>query len=354
MKRSAVLIILFISFCCLLTGCNLWTEGNYHSVKPHLQEGYQPNLNSLEADSYDGLQNTLIGMVDEGRTSGVIYLKEINLQQADGYMDMAIRNVTKSYPLGAYAVNDITYEIGTSSGRNAIAVEITYHHSRAEIMQIQDAVNMTEASLVIAEALNNCEAGVVLQVKQYESTDFIQLVKDYVDANPQHCMEMPQVAANVYPERGAERLVELIFTYQTSRDVLRDMQKKVQPVFDSAKLYVSDEAGEWEKYELLYAFLMERYDYKQETSITPSYSLLHHGVGDCKAFATVYSAMCRQTGLDCRVVSGTRDGSSWYWNVIKSGEKYYFVDLLRCSKAGDFSAKEQNEMKGYVWDYSKY
>ena len=44
---------------------------------------------------------------------------------------------------------------------------------------------------------------------------------------------------------------------------------------------------------------MERYDYRIETSITPAYSLLRHGVGDSRAFAVVYAAMCQQAGLEC-------------------------------------------------------
>ena len=170
-------------------------------------------------------------------------------------------------------------------------------------------------------------------------------------------MECPQVVVNIFPETGTSRLVELKFTYQTSRDALRVMQTQVHTVFESAAMYVSSYSKETEKFEQLYGFLMNflvEGDYQLETSITPAYSLLRHGVGDKKAFATVYAAMCREAGLDCQVVTGTRDGDPWVWNLIRVDGAYYHLDLLRCSERGYYRTYPDNQMDGYVWDYSAY
>ena len=91
-----------------------------------------------------------------------------------------------------------------------------------------------------------------------------------------------------------------------------------------------------------------------ETSITPIYSLLRHGVGDSKAFATVYAAMCRQADLECKVVTGTKEGEPWVWNMICVDGVYAHVDLLESLEAGRMQVRYQNEMDGYVWDYSAY
>ena len=132
------------------------------------------------------------------------------------------------------------------------------------------------------------------------------------------------------------------------------MQSQVQPVFDSASLYVSGEGEDYQKFSQLYAFLMERFDYKFDTSITPAYSLLRHGVGDCRAFATVYAAMCRSAGLECITVTGTRSGEPWTWNIILDDGCYYHVDLVRSNLAGQFRELTDSEMRTYVWDYSEY
>ena len=132
---------------------------------------------------------------------------------------------------------------------------------------------------------------------------------------------------------------------------LRTMQKYVEPVFEAAELNVIGEESESVKFELMYAFLMERFEYTLETSITPAYSLLCHGVGDSKTFAMVYSTMCRRADVECRIVSGTKNGEAWYWNLICEDGVYYHVDLL--SPSG-FIKYSDAQMGAYVWDYSAY
>ena len=347
-------IALIICLCLLLTGCDLWMDGSYHSVVPHRQEYSDPSLESAVATTYEQLQTVLVELVADGAQESVVYMVGFDQNQLSGIMDMAVKYVTESDPIGAYAVQKIDYEIGTNTGRTAIAVKISYIHNRSEILRIKRVEDVAVARDVIAEALEDCEAGVVLLVEDYRQTDFSLLVQDYVDENPMYCMELPQVTASTYPQSGSRRVVELSFTYQTNRDALRSMQNYVEPVFRAAYLNVSGEEDELTKFTRMYSFLMERSDYTLETSITPTYSLLRHGVGDSKAFAVVYAAMCRQAGLECMVVTGTREGEPWVWNLICVDGIYSHVDLLRSRDASRLVRYAQNEMDGYVWDYSAY
>lgn len=353
MKRNA-LIWLICVLCVLLCGCGQWRDGEYISVKPHQEQDSRPGNESSEVSSYRELRDVLSGLISDGMQKGVIYITGFEEETINSYMEKAIRYVREDTPLGAYAVDEIRYELGTNSGKQAAAVEISYIHSRPEILRIKSARNMEEAFALITEALEKCEASVVLRVGAFADKDFTQMVQDYMDANPATCMEMPQVTAAVYPERGSERVIEVAFSYQTSRESLRTMQDRVRPVFASARLYPSDEALDQQKYAQLFSFLMERYDYTVETSITPSYSLLCHGVGDSKAFAVVYAAMCAQLELECMVVSGTRAGEPWFWNIICDDGNYYHLDLLQSSALGGFQEWTDEAMSGYVWDYSAY
>lgn len=353
MKRIVSLAAMLLCVC-LLCGCQFWMDGEHSSVKPHMEDDVPQDPGALSAFSYNSLRAVLETLVEDVATQAVINVSGINMDQMETFMKRAITQTKKNHAIAAYAVDEITYEIGTNAGKPAVAVQITYHHSRSEILRIKRAADMDEAQIIIMDALDEYDAGVVLQVNAFYDMDFTQMVQDYVDNNPQICVEMPQVTATVYPETGTRRIIELAFTYQTSRDVLREMRNEVSRVFSSARLYVSNDAEPWEKYSQLYSFLMERFDYVIETSITPSYSLLRHGVGDSEAFANVYAAMCRQSGLDCRVVSGTRAGEAWYWNVLVMEDGYYHLDLLHSSRNGAFQPKLAEDMSGYVWDYSAF
>jgi len=353
MKRY-IPVLFIISLCLLLTGCDLWMDGSYHSVEPYKQEYVEPSPESSEVTTYEQLQEVLVELVANGTQESVVYMLGFDHNELDGIVDRATDYVTQDDPIGSYAVEHIDYEIGTNTGRTAVAVHITYIHNRAEILRIRQMEDMEQTGEAIYQALKDCEAGVVLLVEEYTETDFTQKVQDYVDANPLYCMETPQVTATVYPQSGKRRVVELTFTYQTSRESLRTMQNYVEPVFRAAYLNVSGEENERTKFERMYSFLMERSDYTVETSITPTYSLLRHGVGDSKAFATVYAAMCRQAGLECQVVTGTRESTPWVWNMICEDGRYSHVDLLASINAGRLIRQYDPDMSGYVWDYSAY
>lgn len=351
MKQKMILIVLVQ--CLLLSGCS-WMDGSYVSATPHQVQSAAVQSGDMSASDYLQLRSALEKMVDSGMESAVINVAEYQQDMVEQGIKTAAKYIQENYPLGAYAVEQIQYEIGTGGGQPAIAVEISYIHGRSEIRKVQKTRDMQSAEVIITEVLEQCSEGVVMLISEYQDIDLVQMVEDFAEENPDIIMETPQVAVGIYPDEGVSRVVELKFTYQTSRDSLRQMQSQVQRIFASAALYINSDATVAQKYTQLYTFLMERSDYQIETSITPSYSLLNHGVGDCKAFAIVYAAMCRQAGLECQVVSGTRSGEPWYWNLIEEDGVYYHVDLLQSSAGGWFQKLTDSEMHGYVWDYSAY
>ena len=347
MKRLLFLLVLCLALC----GCDSMFDGSYHSRTFHEEQGSHIQ-STITATDIESLQAVMEDMVSSGTVNAVINVTDFESNSVKSSMKAVSDYICTAYPLGAWAVDELSYEIGNSGGMQAISVSITYLHSRAQIRRVQTVADLEAAEDAVGQALSDCDTGIVLLVQQYEKTDFAQMAADYADRNPNQVMEMPQVLAGVYPEKGVSRVVELNFTYQTSREALRNMQNQVQPVFSAARLYVSGDGSDLQKYSQLYSFLMERFDYTHETSITPAYSLLRHGVGDSKAFATVYAAMCRRADLECLVITGTRDGEPWTWNMVCDDGAYYHLDLL--GAAGGFQELTDDEMEGYVWDYSAY
>ena len=347
MKKCVLALLLALALC--LSGCS-WMDGYYANVTPHREQSSADRNELVAASNYAGLRAALEDMVRSGEENRVIHISEFDQSRVKISMDMAVRYVTHSFPIGAYAVEEIRYEIGTSGGAPAIAVEISYLRSFAEIRQIHTVSDMEEVMKVIAQKLEGHEAGVVLLVEDYTQTDVPQRIQSHALEHPDRVMEIPQITVGIYPEAGKSRILEIQLTYQNSREALRQMQEQVAPLFTSAAMYITPDATHGVKYAQLYTFLMERFDYQLETSITPSYSLLRYGVGDSRAFATVYAAMCRRAGLECTVVTGTRAGEPWSWNIICDNGLYFHVDLLQ----GTFQEQLDGAMSGYVWDYSAY
>lgn len=101
--------------------------------------------------------------------------------------------------MGAYAVEEITYEQGQSGNLPAVAVSIRYNRTRREILQMPTAADMDQAASRIQVAVNGCNSSVVMLVERYEPTDFVQLIEDYAASYPEWVIEIPTVAEATYP-----------------------------------------------------------------------------------------------------------------------------------------------------------
>jgi hypothetical protein len=327
----------------LLSGCS-WMDGSYVSVTPHEVAQSQTGEGITgTVSNYAELRSALVRMVDEGSTEALFTLKAYPRDVAQKDVDRAVEYVTKIYPIGSYAVESIDTEVGTG----ALSVDITYSHTAQELAGIRTVRGMDGAEKAIAEALDECADKLVLQISGFRDVDYNEIVAACAQRNPDRVMETPRVTFQDWPDRGEERVVELLFFYQTDRETLRAMREQVQPVFSSAALYVTGQASERTKFSQLHAFLMERFDYRYQSSRTPAYSLLCEGVGDSRAFAQVYAAMCTRIGLEAASISGTRDGEKHHWNLVRIDGVWYHLDLLSSSQ---FRPMTEEELTGYEWD----
>ena len=347
MRRLTALICIL---CVLLSGCALWMSGERLSVTPHEAQKTQHSVEVVNVTSFTQLRNALKEQIEIGKEEIIISASAFNDTTLDYYVSTAVNYITDSTAIGAYAVDKITYEIGTNRGDQVVAFRVEYKHGKVELERIKTVDSAKELMDELTTALNACEQSVTVMVEHYESIDFTKFVDEYASLHPDKVMETPYVSVATYPANAEERILEITLTYLTEREQLLEMQRQVQSVFTSAELYVKETQKVMDIYSRLYSFLMERSDYTVQPSQTPAYSLLHSGIGDSRAFANVYAAMYRRAGLDCEVVSGLREGERWYWNAIRYRDNLYHVDLLRCNENNAFSLTLGEDMVDYEWD----
>lgn len=352
MKKAPLALLL--ALCLLLCGCDSFLDGSYASMTPHTAQQVQIGQGVVTVSSVKESIAFLTDMTENGKEYAVFALNPEKAAEILEKMDTSIVYVTNNNPIAAFTVNEISYEVGNMAGVQAVGITVSYNSNRMAIETMRFAEDSAMARDLITEALAQCKDRIVIQVNDYYHMDFEKRIREFVAQRPDAVMENPQVSIAFYPDGGTLRVMDVRFTYQNQLESLQAMQNYVQPVFAAAEMNVRGEEGEYEKFSRLYAFLMERNEYRLGVSNTPAYSLLRHGVGDSVAFARVYATMCKRAGLECYVVSGTRNGESWTWNIIRDGENYYHLDLLRADSLGGFNRWTDEEMKGYVWDYSSY
>lgn len=348
MKRRWMVAILLVLL--TMSGCSDMFSGSYYSAEPHPQDPVLMYETNYEAADIQDLRDIIKEMVEDYQTQAVILVDGYDKDRLDEDLKEAYLDVIELDPLAAYAVQGFVTKVGKAEGKTVVTLSIEYNYDENHLQGVRKVATMDEAIPYIHAALAGLEAGVTVYVDSYEECDLVQVVEGYALANPHLVMEVPQVSVNVYPYAGTARVVEVYFNYRTDRASLKRMKEMVGQIFDSADLYVSDTVPDFQKYLQLWSFLKERFDYRYEASITPAYSLLYHGVGDSRAFAQVYAAMCSQEGLECQVVSGTRHAASRYWVIIRVEETYYHLDIMERM----FNYRSDEEMEGYVWDYSAH
>ena len=118
MRRIAALMFV-ISV--LMSGCAFWMSGEYLSVQPHEKQNAQQGNQIIEVTSYTQLRNTLKTLVESGADDAVVSISNHNETTADFYVGTAINYITDNTAIGAYAVDRITYEIGTNKGIPVVA-----------------------------------------------------------------------------------------------------------------------------------------------------------------------------------------------------------------------------------------
>ena len=162
----------------LLTGCS-WMDGEYVSVVPHQEPAVSGPTGAVSASDYHEIIAVPEELVLAGSESCVIDVGGFPQKTLDTGMQSANRYIREVFPMGAYAVESITYEVGVSQGRPAIAVSIAYRRSKTEIQRIRKKADMESLAAAVHTSLDDHASLLTVLVSRYEETDFDQLVHYY-------------------------------------------------------------------------------------------------------------------------------------------------------------------------------
>lgn len=363
MKRILALLLL-TALLLGLDGCSYMVRQDYLAVKRHVEQSL-PETEPTEAEeptlvtNRNELRGAILSFVRNWTERGSIRVQDY---AGDISTDLteAMTYATKEDPIGAYAVDYADAELRGGASSGVVEVSIVFRRSAAEIDSIVTVSGLTGAYNKIRQALADYDTALTLRIRNYEETDFAAYVRNYCLDHLESVVALPELSAAVYPEEGNTRILELHFTYPASRDELRSMQASVETILDSAAAYVSGGVDQQRRVQLLGRFLLTRFSYTvaQEEPQMPAYDLLYLGIAHSLSFAEVFQYECSRADIDSWLVSGTRNGEPYYWNIVHIQEIYYHVDLMRSVERGEDAltllSAETLETEGYAWDVEAY
>ncbi len=342
----------------LLAGCTRikggFVSNDYLSVTPHDEDYDQmENEDALEAATYDEIVEAILTFVEARKESGVIRIAGYDGDVPDA-VAQAVYEVMRFTPYGAYYVDYINHDCSRIVSFYEARLYLTYREGVAE--QMQSVRGDWAQAMQLYQAMEEHRDAVTLYVSAYTELDFQQLADEYFAAHAETVIVCPQVSAKTYPENGDVRIVELELDYGMDPSLVAARAQAVETALASAVAFSQYRQTETEKMELLWSFLMDRFQYNMGRSEMPIYALLCEGVADSDAFARTLQVLCDRMEIECHTVAGYRDGEAYTWNIVQLDGQYYHIDLMQGmrSEAEGLVLYDDAQMEQYEWDQAAY
>ena len=354
MKRTITIIVVLLTVCGMLGGCDFWMSGDYLSVRPNEGQLEQTSDMVIAISSYNQLREVLDIQVASCAESVIVSVSSFNDATVDFYVQTAIDYIMDDTPVGAYGVDRIDYEIGTNRGEPVVVFKIYYRYPSADILSIRKVRDSEDVFNAALTALGKKESYLVLKVDELSDSEIEGRIESHILTHGDQIVEIPEYRLSLYPNNGDDRIVEMVFAYENDKKTLDENQKRMEQAFIQAEESNKNVTQVLDIFRGYYSFLVNNCTYAEIAGNMPVYSLMCEGRGDSKAFAMTFAALCRRAELDCNVVSGTYNGEQRFWNLVRFRGTYYHLDILECINSGEFSIKTASEMSGYQWDMNKY
>ncbi len=348
MKRIALIFLCLL----LLSGCASLAPDEYLSITPHQSSEVPTAADAVTAKDYQSLKNAILAQIRSGQTECAIRVTSYDGVVEDDLRDAAYE-VSKLDPLGAYAVDYMTHSCTRIVSYYEIRIFITFRRTAQEIAQIHPISTQEQLQDKIEQALDRQDSRLTLRLASYrqQDQDIPGLAADYCEGNAASIMETPQVSVSVYPETGSSRILEVNFLYTNTPQELQQKQAAVEESLHAAAEYIRYRQGDYDKAQLLYSYLTQRFQYKEAETATPLYDALCGGIADPKGLSQAWQLICDRAGMECNTVTGMRGDEVYTWNILRMGTYYRHLDLARCvlDRSG-LVLRTDAEMGNYYWN----
>ena len=211
MKRRIMALALAFAMALPLSGCGLLERG-YGRVEPHSSSYYESGAaNVLRAENNQDLVNDLLLLIGDYVAEGTIWLypgeESLEAEQA---IEDACQEVQRETPMGAYAVEYMTYTVSDDNrAYSEIKLTIAYRRTEAELKAVVHATSVSALHTLLTAAAGNDAAELVVQVGYFD--DQAQEVRDIVtQVQQEQGREPEQWQVNFYPNETSAGIIEIL------------------------------------------------------------------------------------------------------------------------------------------------
>lgn len=210
MKRAWLAALLALS---LLTGCAPLLERSYSTSEPHSSKYWESDASgTLRAENTQDIVNDLLILIGQHTESATLRLYDFqDDQSAAEALEQAALEVQQETPLGAYAVEYITYTSQSQRGYYEAELQIGYRRSAEQLQTIVNATSITALRDLLEAALDGGRDELAVRIG-YWQTNGRERVEQIVSALREE-RSIPEETAWIvryYPQTDTVGIVEFL------------------------------------------------------------------------------------------------------------------------------------------------
>jgi hypothetical protein len=353
----------------LFGGCAALLDGENVKISAH--EGVRsspPSENPAEITDYPELITQLKALVANHRE-----VELFRILSYDGDLEADIlrarSEIMETYPLGVYAVDDISGIVTKIVSYYDLDVNIFYRRDAQPFDSIITASTLRYLKSELLSILSgySAQAAVLIRIAGITEEDILSYISEAYYENPRSIIMLPVASVEFFPETGEERIAEIEFAYRYPEGILRAYNAYLDSALRNAAESVSGTRDGDILYELLLRLIdFAEYDttseglgeYSTQNFLSTAYGALVNGSATGDGFAMAYKALCDEMGISCTAVLGTLAGAPHAWSIVFLEGSYYHIDAAMStqSEPGAAFLKNDTEMRlaGYRWATADY
>ena len=348
------LTVLILSLCLLLCSCTPLLNRSYSTEAPHKPfSDEEKDSDILRAETYQGLVSALLEFVSRGASEGTIRLYNYS-GSAESDLDAAYLELTHQDPLGAYAVDYITYELRRVMSYYEVHLrKIVYRKTPEQMAAIVSVTGISAIAGELREVLAEFREEAVFRVSYFDegttAEAIAEMVREAYYEVPEAAFGLPDVQVELYPEEavGQQRIVEIRLAYSEDSEQLQALQTTL--LARSRTLTRIEKAGTKEEQVVQVAgILADTVTVRRgsEHVLTTAYGALVEGTANEEGLALAAKRLCDEMGISCHLVRGSLYGDPRMWVVAEAEERWFHWDPAAGLMGQSDEAMHE---RGYAW-----
>lgn len=343
---------LLLALAALLSGCASMFQRSYSSSAEHVEYTVTEDSSILRAETYRGLVDAILYFVNEHAEEGIVRLYNYTAD-VETDLDSACQEVMQEDPLGAFAVKSISCQSARIVSYYEVTVSLAYSHTAQEVDAIQLVTGTSSIRQKLRQAIASFSPSLTLRSSYFtggEDTVRAMAVQAYYDT-PQSAFGLPEISVAVYPDSGAQRIIEVSFQWPESQTRLTERSIALL-VAARQMLGANPPAGEtYAAEELAEIFRANTAAMDPGGSSDPT-SALSGADANQLAHTLALELLFQQAKLDVTLVTGMDSRGDTCWLIVETGAGYRH--LLLTDDGPQLCTDLEMTGLNYLWDRDLY